>query len=60
MEQAGWRFRGRTDGKQTRTQRKIFLGTKNGSYNRVKYMVTSYLLIIPNEHPIIKGKKISH
>lgn len=36
MEQAGWRFGGRTDGKQTRTQRKIFLGIKNGSYNRVK------------------------
>lgn len=58
MEQAGWRFGGRMDGKQTRTQR-IFLGIKNGSYNRVKYMVTSCLLIIPNEHSIIKGKKIS-
>ena len=44
---------------EVRTQRKIFLGIKNGSYNRVKYMVTSCLLIIPNEHSIIKGKKIS-
>lgn len=56
IEQAGWRFGDRTDGKQTCAQRKMFSGIKNGSRNRVKYMVTSCLVIIPNELSIIKRK----